>query len=461
MKKTIWSAFLLLFTVAFLSSCEKDGNDPGAFQNQSPTLFTRMGMSMDAVQVNSSNYQKVEADPLVQPSPNSPYTAGKIEYVENGSVTSTVQFNANGKASYSGMGGNKTMTTEWFDDDTYWIITDPLVKPANCDYIVDGTIQFFEKVSNALVATVDFGDGTCDPYFTLIEDGDTIQLNINDIDDCDHDDDDYYEDDCFVLVYPIDVLMPDGTTLTANDDDELENIFDTWEQNNPNDTNYPSLVFPLDIEWEDDGTIQTVVDEDELYELWEDCEDYYYEDCPDLVFPIDVALPDGSVQTALDEDDLENIFDTWEQNNPGSMVEPTLVFPVSVIYEDGDTEIAQDEDELEEIFEDCGDYDDHEICFDLVYPVNVLLPDGSTVPAQDEDELETIWENWFDNNPSSNQEPTLVFPVTVIYEDGTTDVANDEDDLEEMFEDCEDDDDDDGKINRNNNRPGLKPKGRR
>lgn len=448
MKKTIWSALALILMASFFVGCQKEGNNPAPYFNQPSTIFSRMGSSMDAVNVNSSNYQKVEVVPLVRPDASSAYVSGKIDYIENGNVTASVEFNSNGSAIYSSQGGNRSMAFYFEDDDTYWIITDPLVKPANCDYIVAGTIEFFDRYDGQWEATVDFGDGTCDPYFTLADDGDTVQLNINDIDECDNHDDDYYEEDCLDYVYPIDVQLPDGTVLTANSEDDLENIFETWDNNNPNATAEPSLVFPLSIIWEEDGTVETVASEAELEELWKECEDDYYDDCPELVFPIDVILPDGTVQTAQHADQLQVIFLNWEWNNPNSPLEPQLVFPITVSYEDGSTATALDEDELEELLDDCYPYDDTEDCFNLVFPVSVLFPDGTAVQAQDEDDLEMIIEAWYTNNPNTTQEPSLVFPVSVIYEDGTTDVANDEDELEQLYDEC----DDEGRIGRRGNR---------
>ena len=42
------------------------------------------------------------------------------------------------------------------------------------------------------------------------------------------------EDECFDINYPVNVSFPDGTTQTVNTDAELDLAIDEWEMNNPN-----------------------------------------------------------------------------------------------------------------------------------------------------------------------------------------------------------------------------------
>ena len=89
--------------------------------------------------------------------------------------------------------------------------------------------------------------------------------------------DDEYEDDdgayeeCFELVYPVTILFPDGTSLVANNYDELERIEDDWEDSNPDSEEEPMLEFPLDIDLE--GEIVTIEDYETLEALEDECED--------------------------------------------------------------------------------------------------------------------------------------------------------------------------------------------
>ncbi|MCD4683296.1 MAG: hypothetical protein K8R86_08455 [Bacteroidales bacterium] len=56
------------------------------------------------------------------------------------------------------------------------VITKPLVKLDDCDYIVEGTIEYY--LDGELVATVDYGDGECDDIATKTVDGETIEFSL-------------------------------------------------------------------------------------------------------------------------------------------------------------------------------------------------------------------------------------------------------------------------------------------
>jgi hypothetical protein len=56
------------------------------------------------------------------------------------------------------------------------VITKPLVKPDDCNYIVEGTIEYY--LDGELVATVDYGDGECDEWATKTVDGETIEFSL-------------------------------------------------------------------------------------------------------------------------------------------------------------------------------------------------------------------------------------------------------------------------------------------
>ncbi len=44
------------------------------------------------------------------------------------------------------------------------VVTSPLIKTTGCDYITAGVIEYYKN--NELIATVDYGDGTCDDIAT-------------------------------------------------------------------------------------------------------------------------------------------------------------------------------------------------------------------------------------------------------------------------------------------------------
>ena len=97
------------------------------------------------------------------------YTEGTIEYRIDGKVEAVVDF---------GDGTQDFVATKTEDGQTSSIdlkqskksskykkiIVKPLVKTVDCDYIVEGIIKYFE--GKKWVATIDYGDGTCDEWAT-------------------------------------------------------------------------------------------------------------------------------------------------------------------------------------------------------------------------------------------------------------------------------------------------------
>ena len=268
---------------------------------------------------------------------------------------------------------------------------------------------------------------------------------VTDYEECEADDycddfDDYCDDyeDCFEINYPISLLLNDGTTVTANSDDELEDIFEDWETNSPN-LPEPQVIFPFDVTV--DNMTVTINNEDEFEGLLESCDDDYghggdeFELCFDFVYPLNIVLPDDSTATVNDEDELWDTVEDWYDANPNSNDDPTLEYPVDVVLEDGTIMTVNNDDELEDLVESCFDFDLDD-CFSFVYPIEILFPDGSITAVNSDDELITTIDDWYDANPNNNDDPTLVFPIQVELEDGTIQMINDEDELDDLFEDC-------------------------
>lgn len=56
------------------------------------------------------------------------------------------------------------------------VITNPLVKIPDCQYIVSGTIEFW--LEDELEATIDFGEGECDNLATKTVDGESTEFTL-------------------------------------------------------------------------------------------------------------------------------------------------------------------------------------------------------------------------------------------------------------------------------------------
>jgi len=252
--------------------------------------------------------------------------------------------------------------------------------------------------------------------------------------------------ECFMLVYPVTFIMPDGSTITGEDEKSVCNAIKDWYEANPDSTTRPELQYPVDVTFSDGSTI-TVNNADEMHTLKEDCGDRKLDDhgdhtpCFELVFPVTYIMPDGSEITVADNTDWSAIKD-WYEANPDSKERPILKYPVDVTLRDGTTVTVNDADEMRSLKEDCDDWDkddhgDHAPCFELVFPVTFTMPDGSEITVADNTDWSAI-KDWYEANPDSTTRPVLQYPVDVTLRDGTTITVNNADEMHSLKEDCDD-----------------------
>jgi hypothetical protein len=77
--------------------------------------------------------------------------------------------------------------------------------------------------------------------------------------------------ECFDFVYPITVIMPDGSTVTGESRQALRQAIRIWYQANGGPYERPTLQFPLDIIFEADQSILTVNSPEELRAAYQSC----------------------------------------------------------------------------------------------------------------------------------------------------------------------------------------------
>ncbi len=266
-------------------------------------------------------------------------------------------------------------------------------------------------------------------------------------------------EDCFTPVYPVSFTLEDGTTLTVNDNAELEAAILEWEANDIE----PEINFPVSVILASDGSQVDVADEDALEEILEDCygdyedddeddgeeddeeedddededgedddcfdDDFELGECFNINYPVNVILEDGTTQTLNSDADVEALMEQDVE------AEPVYPFDVTLI-EDGSTLTMNDEDDFEDLLDECfedeyDDEDDFELgeCFNINYPVEVELEDGSTQTINSDEDLEALWEQDID------ADPVYPFDITLI-EDGTTQTIMSEDELEDVLDAC-------------------------
>ena len=249
---------------------------------------------------------------------------------------------------------------------------------------------------------------------------------------------------CFDFVLPVSYTMPDGSTITVENEEDWTAIRD-WYEANPESEEKPELQFPVNVEF-DDETV-TVDSAEELRELTQECwrDQSEAQECFELVFPVTFIMPDGSTITVETDDDAgwQQVKD-WYDANPDSDERPTLEFPVDITYEteDGDTTFTvENDEEMEHVKRRCreewADGDSEEECYEFVLPISFTMPDGSTITVENDEDWLDLRE-WYINNDEFDEEPSLQFPINIILfdEQGTNITIDNEEEMAAVEEEC-------------------------
>lgn len=158
---------------------------------------------------------------------------------------------------------------------------------------------------------------------------------------------------CFEFVFPIDFIMADNSSITLNSKEDWT-LIKTWYEENPDVTERPELVFPVDVTLKEDGSIQTLIDVDELKAVKNSCKrGKDKRKCFKLVLPVSFTMEDGSVIEVAKRGDFKKLR-RWRKQNPDATVKPALNFPVDIQYRDKTTATINDQTEYEAAKESCS-----------------------------------------------------------------------------------------------------------
>ena len=173
MKKNILG--LSVLSIIVLASCQK-GKLLDNFFDEVSTEECQLNLSESDFEVNT-------IEPLSS-SGTDYYTDGRLEYVKNNELLAIVDFGdgANDSQALTTVNGTNTSIELKKESSKYKgkkskykkVIVEPLVKTDGCDFIVSGIIKYYELKSGDWVATIDFGDGTCDEWATKTWDVDVF-----------------------------------------------------------------------------------------------------------------------------------------------------------------------------------------------------------------------------------------------------------------------------------------------
>ncbi len=162
---------------------------------------------------------------------------------------------------------------------------------------------------------------------------------------------------CFELVFPVTIVLPDGTKAEVTSYKTLREEIRTWRQNNPDADRKvrPQFDFPIDVITKDGETV-TIASSEEFRALHRDCKrggNGHGKGCFKLNFPLSVNFPNGTTQTFEDGKLMRRALHDWKKANTNATSRPQLVFPISITLEDGSVQTVNTKEELRAIKEDC------------------------------------------------------------------------------------------------------------
>ncbi len=309
--------------------------------------LVRVSSLIFAILLFTNLFTSCKKDEVIDPTPDvsSPTTPSNL----------TPSNNAATMMSLAAGGGMNTDSTDYCDcfeifDSVNWDGTDDEII-AQLEAILVGLTdeQLGELFSPVCTSDGEFFINSCVAFCNGVYDFETCEGY-------DGGDDDWNE--CFSFVYPITVILPDGASAEVNSDDELITAVDNWYDDNPNSNEDPTLSYPVNVLLAEDGSSLTIIDDDQLEDLFEYCEEDENE-CFTFNWPLSILFPDGSVLEINSFDEGEDVVDAWYDANPDVNEDVELIFPFDVTLMDGTVQTINSEDEFDTfIEEECdGDWD--------------------------------------------------------------------------------------------------------
>jgi hypothetical protein len=138
--------------------------------NKSDLMGEEIASELANIQLSNSGYETEITNDLVTNNGEGFFTSGTIQYKYNNEILATVDFGAaeNEKAFLSKDGFESEFYLKKKKEGSKYkkVIIHPLVKTDDCNYIVEGTIKYYEIATGELAATVYYGNGTCDKWAT-------------------------------------------------------------------------------------------------------------------------------------------------------------------------------------------------------------------------------------------------------------------------------------------------------
>jgi len=138
---------------------------------------------------------------------------------------------------------------------------------------------------------------------------------------------------CVVLLYPVTYMMPDGTTLKRDSEEQMTAALTRWYNAHPDVRKTHTLQFPVDVKFK--GRPITLASQQQMQRVRTACageRDVTQAPCLVLVYPITYMLPDRTALTRNSEDEMNAALRRWYQAHPDAAKLHILQYPVNVKF---------------------------------------------------------------------------------------------------------------------------------
>ncbi len=168
--------FVIISLLIAVSGCNKEKTSSDYDVDKSVSE-----MKEDIALDGDGRFEKVITSRLVKPDDCRFIVSGTIEYYLNGDLVAIVDYgngNCDNIATKTVRGTTTRFELDAGDDPNYRkVIVEPLVGIEGCEYIVSGRIEFYKD--GDWIATIDFGDGSCDNIAVKIWDGGRKEIRLS------------------------------------------------------------------------------------------------------------------------------------------------------------------------------------------------------------------------------------------------------------------------------------------
>ena len=162
------------------------------------------------------------------------------------------------------------------------------------------------------------------------------------------------KEDCFELLYPFTLKMPDSTLIAIETNDGKAAV-KAWHESYPEVNEKGVFVFPINILFRENR--MKINDQDELKSIFDKCRDEKRRDrkkeyCFEVVYPYTLLMPDGTLITLESKNDRKAVK-AWHENHPEVKEKGIFIFPIVLEYPEGDKVEINSEEDFEDVKKDC------------------------------------------------------------------------------------------------------------